>query len=75
MSPRLPQVTAKKLIRALKRAGFREVNQHGSHLTLWHEQKQCITTVPIHPGDIKRPLLQAIIRQAGLSDEEFRELL
>jgi len=33
------------------------------------------TTVPIHGGDIKRGLLKQILKQAGLSEREFRELL
>jgi len=30
---------------------------------------------PLHPGDLKRPLLKSIIKQAGLSEEEFLDLL
>jgi hypothetical protein len=29
----------------------------------------------MHPGDIKRPLLKKIIRDAGLTEDQFRELL
>jgi hypothetical protein len=29
----------------------------------------------MHPGDIKRPLLKKIIRDAGLTEDEFRTLL
>lgn len=72
---RLPNVNARKAVRALKRAGFVEDGQRGSHLYFWHERKRLLTSVPIHPGDIKRSLLKQIIRQAGLSEEEFRKLL
>jgi predicted RNA binding protein YcfA (HicA-like mRNA interferase family) len=34
-----------------------------------------MTVVPMHPGDFPRPLLSAILKQAGISVEEFRELL
>ena len=47
---RLPQVDANRLIRALKRTGFVEDGQRGSHLSFWHPVKEISTTVPIH-GD------------------------
>lgn len=72
---RLPQVDAVRLIRALKRAGFIEDEQRGSHLSLWHPVKEISTTVPIHGGDIGRGLLKQILKQAGLSEKEFREFL
>jgi predicted RNA binding protein YcfA (HicA-like mRNA interferase family) len=34
MSPKIPVITAKELVRALKRAGFTKDHQRGSHLTL-----------------------------------------
>ena len=36
---RMPQVTARELVRFLKAQGFREDRQSGSHLTLWHDGK------------------------------------
>lgn len=71
---RLPQVDAVKLIRALKRAGFVEHEQRGSHLTLKNPNGHR-TTVPVHGGDVKRGLLKQILKQAGLSEKEFHELL
>jgi predicted RNA binding protein YcfA (HicA-like mRNA interferase family) len=35
--PRMPQITARDLVRFLKSQGFVEDRQSGSHLTLWHE--------------------------------------
>ena len=34
-----------------------------------------MTVLPMHPGEFPRPLLQTILKQAGLSVEEFRKLL
>jgi hypothetical protein len=34
-----------------------------------------VTCVPMHSGDIKRPLLKKIIQDVGLTEDEFRELL
>ena len=71
---RLPQVDAARLIRALKRAGFFEHEQRGSHLTLKH-LNGLRTTVPVHGGDVQRGLLKQILKQSGLSEDQFRELL
>ena len=72
----LPSLTARKVVRALKRAGFAEDRQRGSHLILIHPETKARTVVPVHPGrTIKEPLLRAIIRDANLSVDEFVELL
>jgi predicted RNA binding protein YcfA (HicA-like mRNA interferase family) len=73
---KLPSLTARKVIRALKRAGFVEDRQKGSHLILIHPENKVRTVVPVHPGrSIKEPLLRAIVRDASLSIDEFMELL
>jgi predicted RNA binding protein YcfA (HicA-like mRNA interferase family) len=72
---RLPSLSAKTVARALERAGFVRQRQKGSHITYRHPQTGRTTVVPMHVGDIKRPLLKLIISQTGLSDEEFRNLL
>jgi predicted RNA binding protein YcfA (HicA-like mRNA interferase family) len=73
---KLPSLTARKVVRALKRAGFVEDRQKGSHLILIHPEKKVRTVVPVHPGrSIKQPLLRAIVRDANLSVYEFMELL
>jgi predicted RNA binding protein YcfA (HicA-like mRNA interferase family) len=73
---RLSSLTARKVVRALKRAGFVEDRQKGSHLILIQPETKARTVVPVHPGrTIKEPLLRAILRDANLSVEAFIELL
>jgi predicted RNA binding protein YcfA (HicA-like mRNA interferase family) len=72
---RLPTLTARKLVAALKQAGFEEVKWRGSHLYLAHPARDLETCVPMHGGDLGRDLVRAIIHQAGLTEEEFRKLL
>jgi predicted RNA binding protein YcfA (HicA-like mRNA interferase family) len=73
---RLPSLTARKVVRALKRAGFVEDRQKGSHLVLIQPETKVRTVVPVHVGrGIKEPLLRAILRDANLSVDEFIELL
>jgi len=72
----LPALTARQVLKALKQAGFVEDRQKGSHLVLIHPISNARTVVPIHAGKtIKKPLLRAIIQDAGLSVAEFLSLL
>ncbi len=70
---KLPSLTAKQVIRTLKKFGFEEDRQKGSHLILVHPISKKRTVVPIHPGKtIKKPLLRAIIEEdVGISIKEF----
>ncbi|MFZ0819869.1 MAG: type II toxin-antitoxin system HicA family toxin [Candidatus Acidiferrales bacterium] len=74
--PKLPRINAKKLLRALLRAGFFIHHQTGSHANLRHIEKQHLhVVVPGHGGDLAPKTLKAIIVQAELTVEEFLELL
>jgi predicted RNA binding protein YcfA (HicA-like mRNA interferase family) len=76
MSVLLPSCTARDVDRALKRGGFTVAHQRGSHRYYASPQTgKIVTTVPMHPGDIKRPLLKKIIQDAGLTEAEFLKLL
>jgi predicted RNA binding protein YcfA (HicA-like mRNA interferase family) len=63
------------VVAALQRAGFLMERQRGSHLVLREPVTKRMTVVPMHPGEFPRPLLFAILKQAGISVEKFRELL
>jgi predicted RNA binding protein YcfA (HicA-like mRNA interferase family) len=72
---RLPQITARELIRFLKSQGFAEDRQAGSHLTLWHEGRKISLTVPVHTGaDLGRGLTVRILKDAGFSVEDYLRL-
>lgn len=76
MSPRLPRVGCRHLIRALKGAGFEEQRQQGSHLHLRRASDGKRVTVPVHQGrTVPVGTLRAILRDADISVDEFRELL
>lgn len=73
---KLPRVTGDKVLRALQRAGFTLVHTRGSHHYLYHEEKDCLVTVPVHAGAIITPkTLMSILTQAKISREEFIALL
>jgi predicted RNA binding protein YcfA (HicA-like mRNA interferase family) len=44
-------------------------------LRLYNTATEHQTEIPIPPGDVPRGLLKAILKQAGISEEDFRDLL
>lgn len=76
MSP-LPQLKARQIIRALITLGFEFKRQKGSHAFFFeHPTTGRTTIVPVHAGeDIDRSLLQAIVKEAGITPEELLDAL
>ena len=69
---RMPQVTARDLVRFLKAQGFVETRQAGSHLTLWHEERKVSVTIPVHTGcDVGRGLAVRILKDAGFDVDDY----
>jgi predicted RNA binding protein YcfA (HicA-like mRNA interferase family) len=69
-----PQPT-KKIIKTLAKLGFNIVRKRGSHVVLKHADGR-LTVIPVHAGEyIGRGLLNKIIKDTGLSKEEFIKLL
>ncbi len=60
-----------EVLRKLKRAGFQERRRSGSHVVLRHPDGRQ-TYVAMHPGDVPSGTLRAILKQAGLTEEQFR---
>ncbi len=76
MPPKLANLKPRIVIRALQKGGFYIHQQTGSHVHLKHPTKPGRVTVPYHQRfDLPKPVVRSIIRQAGLSTEEFFELL
>ena len=72
---RMPQVTAREMVRFLKGQGFVEDRQSGSHLTLWHRERNLSVTIPLHTGcDLGRGLAVRILKDAGFSVEDYLRL-
>lgn len=59
-------MTAKEILKILKKDGWYEVNTVGSHIQLKHSTKPGRVTVPAHKGDIAPGTLNSILKQAGL---------
>lgn len=73
MNPRLPRdLSARDVLRAFLRAGFKVVRQTGSHVQLLRGSTKL--SLPYHKK-LGTGLLRGLIKDAGLSIEEFLRLL
>lgn len=59
-------MTSKEMIRFLKKNGFEEISQNGSHVKLKNKNSARTVIVPCHCKDLKKGMEQAILKQAGL---------
>jgi predicted RNA binding protein YcfA (HicA-like mRNA interferase family) len=66
--PSLPHVSGAEVVRALKNMGFVIARQRGSHIVLRRGARGCV--VPNH-REIKTGTLSGILKQAGLTADEF----
>ena len=74
--PKLPRIPSSLVIRALKRARFYKFHQSGSHIQLRHlDNSNLRITIPFHRKDLTPKTLKSIIKQAGLTIEEFINLI
>ncbi|MFH1053719.1 MAG: type II toxin-antitoxin system HicA family toxin [Candidatus Woesearchaeota archaeon] len=72
---KLPLISGLNVIKRLKKAGFIATRQKGSHVRLekFDGEKTIKITVPLHP-EIKKGTLNRIIKDVGLTSEEFDNL-
>ncbi len=71
---KLPVMSGADCIKALKKIGFVVYRQRGSHITMVRQNPPTQTTIPNHK-ELDRGTLRSIIRQIGLSVDEFVALL
>ncbi|OGM32967.1 hypothetical protein A2803_05130 [Candidatus Woesebacteria bacterium RIFCSPHIGHO2_01_FULL_44_21] len=56
----------RQLIKLLKKNGYVELRQVGSHLHLYNASLKVRVTVPVHNKDLKRKTLWSIIKQSKI---------
>ena len=71
--PRLPVISGDEFANAVRKIGYVWDHTEGSHMILLHPLGRRLS-VPRH-AELGRGLLRALIRDAGLSREEFVRLL
>ena len=76
MPPKFANIKPREIIRALEKGGFYIHETSGSHVHLKHPHKPGRVTVPYPERfDLPKHIVKSIVRQAGLTNEEFFDLL
>jgi predicted RNA binding protein YcfA (HicA-like mRNA interferase family) len=70
---RLPAGSGQDAVRVFQKLGYQVDHQTGSHIILRHPQMRRLT-VPNH-RELAKGTLRALIREAGITKEEFASLL
>ncbi|MDK7187942.1 type II toxin-antitoxin system HicA family toxin [Facklamia hominis] len=60
-------ITPKKLVKLLRKNGFEELRQRGSHKVMYNKRTNRTTVVPMHNKDIDDAFYKEILKQAGLN--------
>jgi predicted RNA binding protein YcfA (HicA-like mRNA interferase family) len=72
---KLPVLKSGEVVRILGKAGYYIDHTTGSHYIMRHPNRSGRITVPFHGNrDLKRETLHSIIKQSGLSVNEFLSL-
>ena len=70
----MPSATARELQGIARKLGFSRTRQTGSH-ERWNHTDGRAVTIPVHGGrEIGPPLFFKILRQMGISFDEFERL-
>lgn len=69
--PKLPAIRPRELVVKLKKLGFIEHHQVGSHLTLKQPTTGHRAVVPMHLKDVKKGTLSALLREAHIDRDDF----
>ncbi|MBI5474366.1 MAG: type II toxin-antitoxin system HicA family toxin [Ignavibacteriae bacterium] len=71
--PKLVRISYRELACKLRRGGYREVRTR-RHPVYYLEEKNISIPVPRHPGDVPIGTLRAIVRERGITVDEFNGL-
>ena len=72
---KLPVVSGSAAVEAFRKIGYELDAQHGSHLILRHEKRpHRRLSIPNH-SELAKGTPRTLIREAGLTVEEFAQLL
>lgn len=64
-------LTPREMLKILRRNGFIVVSQNGFHIKLTNPKTKRTVIVPFHCKDLKRGLEQAILKQAGITEDNL----
>lgn len=70
--PRLGAYSGIQVVRVFTKAGWSVVRQRGSHIAMEKSGFEPTLSIPVHKGkDVKRGTLRALIKDAGMTVQEF----
>lgn len=72
--PKIPSQKPKALIKKFEKIGYQIDRQKGSHVILYNQATKRRIVIPMHVGDLPRGTLFSIIKQSGLTRDEFLKL-
>lgn len=71
----LPSIKPKRLIGIFLKIGYVITVQRGSHVKLKSDKADLAVIIPLHTKDLSRGFLKTILKQADISEEDFRKFL
>ena len=74
MSSKYPILPPKKIIKILKKLGFKKISQKGSHAKYKSEETQRIFIIPMH-SEVAAGTLKSILEQADVDLDSFMKHL
>lgn len=73
---RLSGFRYREIVKILKKLGFEFHRQAaGSHEIWFNQQTNRFTTIPNHAGEMPEGTLRAILRQAGVDQDQFLDMV
>ena len=72
--PPFGPISRRKLVKALRKAGFDGPYSGSKHSFMEDETGRRLTIPNPHGGDLSRGLLSALLKQAGISREDWERL-
>lgn len=67
----MPHLSGKEIVHRLEKLGFASIRQKGSHIVMHKGSQGCV--VPNH-REVKIGTLSGILKQAGVTSDEFMQI-
>lgn len=70
---RVPDLSHQRVVRALNKAGF-VIKRQGKHISMYNEERNTLAVIP-RQNPVKRATLVRLLKDIGISPEEFADLV
>lgn len=69
-----PLLSGREIVKAFKKLGYHKVSQKGSHIKIYNAKLGITLIVPYHK-EVDRWLLSGVLKEAGITVEQFKNAL